>query len=102
MVVVYREDQTISYHSVLNIRPLEIGEEEDCTMAKTEQVRLTPEKVDVEYDERGDALYIAFSPDTVADDSELTDNDVLVRYKDNKIIGLTILHFSKRQRKVSS
>ena len=71
-------------------------------MAKTEQVRLTLEKVDVEYDEKGDALYIAFSPDTVADDSELTDNDVLVRYKGNKIIGLTVLHFSARQRKVSS
>jgi uncharacterized protein YuzE len=71
-------------------------------MAKTEQVRLTPEKIDVEYDKKGDALYIAFSPDTVADDSELTDNDVLVRYKGNKIIGLTVLHFSERQRKVSS
>jgi uncharacterized protein YuzE len=65
-------------------------------------VRLTPEKIDVEYDKKGDALYIAFSPDTVADDSELTDNDVLVRYKGNKIIGLTVLHFSERQRKVSS
>lgn len=48
-------------------------------MAKAEQGRLSPDKIDVEYDERGDALYIAFSPDTVADDSELTDNDVLVR-----------------------
>jgi len=71
-------------------------------MAKTEQVRISPEKVDVEYDAKGDALYISFGPDTVADDSELTDNDVLVRYKDNKIIGLTVLHFSERQRKTSS
>ncbi|MGA3298378.1 MAG: DUF2283 domain-containing protein [Candidatus Bathyarchaeia archaeon] len=71
-------------------------------MAKAEQVRLTPDKVDVEYDEKGDVLYIAFSPDTAADDSELTDNDVLIRYKGNKIIGLTVLHFSERQRKVSS
>jgi uncharacterized protein YuzE len=71
-------------------------------MAKTEQVRLTPEKIDVEYDERGDALYIAFGPDTVADESELTDNDVLVRYKDNEIIGLTVLHFSERRKKVST
>jgi hypothetical protein len=43
-------------------------------MAKTEQVRLTPESVDVEYDENGDALYISFGPDTVADESELTAN----------------------------
>jgi uncharacterized protein YuzE len=70
-------------------------------MAKAEQVRLSPERIDVEYDERGDALYIAFSSDTIADDSELTDNDVLVRYIDKEIIGLTILHFSERQKKQS-
>ena len=44
-------------------------------------------------------LYIAFSPEAVADDSELTENDVLIRYKGDKIVGLTILHFSERQRK---
>jgi len=71
-------------------------------MAKTEQVKLAPERIDVEYDEGGDALYIAFSPETIADDSELTDNDILLRYKDNKIIGLTILHFSKRQKRGST
>jgi uncharacterized protein YuzE len=71
-------------------------------MAKTEQVKLTPGRIDVEYDERGDTLYIAFSPDTVADDAELTDNDVLVRYKDHKIIGLTVLHFSERRKTAPS
>jgi uncharacterized protein YuzE len=70
-------------------------------MAKAEQVRLARERIDVEYDEIGDALYIAFSPDTIADDSELTDNDVLVRYKGKEIIGLTILHFSERQKRQS-
>jgi uncharacterized protein YuzE len=70
-------------------------------MARTEQVKLTPERIDVEYDRRGDALYIAFSPDSIADDSELTDNDVLVRYKDDKIIGLTILRFSERRKEPS-
>lgn len=68
-------------------------------MAKTELVKLAPETLDVEYDEKGDVLYIAFSPETVADDSELTENDVLLRYKGDKIIGLTILHFSERARK---
>lgn len=71
-------------------------------MAKTEQVKLSPELVDVEYDTKGDVLYIAFSRDTVADDSELTDNDVLLRYKDNKIIGLTVLHFSERKKQGAS
>ncbi len=71
-------------------------------MAKTEQVKLSPELVDVEYDTKRDVLYIAFSRDTVADDSELTDNDVLLRYKDNKIIGLTVLHFSERKKQGAS
>ena len=68
-------------------------------MAKTEQVKLSPERIDVEYDHKGDALYIPFSPDTVADHSELTDNDVLLRYKENEMIGLTILHFSERHKR---
>jgi len=67
-------------------------------MAKTDLVKLAPETLDVKSDEEGDVLYIAFSPETVPDDSELTENDVLLRYKDDKIIGLTILHFSERQR----
>ncbi|MGA2627778.1 MAG: DUF2283 domain-containing protein [Candidatus Bathyarchaeia archaeon] len=68
-------------------------------MAKAEQVKLTPERIEIEYDKRADTLYIAFDRENAADDSELTDNDVLVRYKDRNIIGLTILHFSERQSK---
>ncbi len=30
-----------------------------------------------------------------ADDSELTDDDSLIRYKDNKVIGLTTLKIRK-------
>ncbi len=71
-------------------------------MARAEQVKLAPDRIDVEYDERGDALYIAFSPEAVADESELTENDVLLRYKGDKIIGLTILHFSERKKKPAS
>jgi uncharacterized protein YuzE len=60
-------------------------------MAKTELVKLAPEGIDIEYDEKGDVLYISFDPETAADDSELTENDVLLRYKGDKIVGLTIL-----------
>ena len=71
-------------------------------MAKTDSVKLAPEKVDVEYDEKGDTLYVTFSSETVADDSELTENDILLRYKGDRIIGLTILHFSERQKRIAS
>ena len=67
-------------------------------MAKSEVVALTPEKMDVEYDKETDVLYISFSPGTAADDSELTGNDIIIRYKDRKIIGLTVLHFSERRK----
>ncbi len=68
-------------------------------MAKIDIVELTLETIDVEYDEKGDALYIAFTPNTVADNSELTDNDILLRYRGSKIIGITILHFSERRKR---
>jgi uncharacterized protein YuzE len=66
-------------------------------MAKAEQVKLIPERIEIEYHKRADTLYIAFDRENAADDSELTDNDVLIRYKDRNIVGLTILHFSERQ-----
>ena len=50
------------------------------------------------YDAEADVIYIDFGlhPKS-ADDSELTDDDVIIRYdKNEEIIGLTILHASKR------
>ncbi len=67
-------------------------------MAKTEIVALSTDAVNVEYDEKADVLYISFSQDTKADDSELTENDVIIRYKNQRIIGLTVLHFSDRHK----
>jgi len=65
-------------------------------MAKSEIVALSTEAVDVEYDEKADVLYILFGLDSGADELELTDNDVVIRYKGGKIIGLIVLHFSER------
>lgn len=50
------------------------------------------------YDAEADTAYINFqNPPAEADDSELTDDDVLLRYgKDGEVIGLTILHISQR------
>jgi uncharacterized protein YuzE len=49
------------------------------------------------YDAEADVLYINFKKPSVATDSELTDNDVIIRYEGEEIIGLTILHVSKRE-----
>jgi uncharacterized protein YuzE len=48
------------------------------------------------YDEEADVLYINFKKPSYATDSELTDDDVIIRYQGKDIIGLTILHASKR------
>jgi len=48
------------------------------------------------YDPEADVLYINFKKPARATDSELTDDDVIVRYEGDEVIGVTILHVSKR------
>jgi len=48
------------------------------------------------YDAEADVLYINFKKPSVATDSELTDDDVIIRYEGDEVIGLTILHASTR------
>jgi uncharacterized protein YuzE len=57
----------------------------------------TPQKnVWLNYDEEADVLYVNFKRPSVATDSELTDDDVIVRYENNEMIGMTILHARQR------
>jgi uncharacterized protein YuzE len=49
------------------------------------------------YDAEADALYINFKRPSHATDSELTENDVIVRYEGDEVVGLTVLHASQRQ-----
>jgi uncharacterized protein YuzE len=48
------------------------------------------------YDAEADVLYLNFKKPSVASDSELTDNDVIIRYEGDEVVGLTILHASTR------
>jgi uncharacterized protein YuzE len=48
------------------------------------------------YDAEADVLYINFKKPSYATDSEITDDDVIIRYENDEVIGLTILHASKR------
>lgn len=48
------------------------------------------------YDAEGDVLYVHFREPNVATDSELTDDDVIIRYDGDEVIGITILHASHR------
>ena len=48
------------------------------------------------YDTGADTLYVNFKKPSHADDSEMTDDDVIIRYEGKKIVGMTILHASRR------
>jgi uncharacterized protein YuzE len=48
------------------------------------------------YDLEADVMYINFKKPSAATDSELTDDDVIVRYEGDEVIGFTVLHASQR------
>lgn len=49
------------------------------------------------YDKEADVLYINFKKPSHADDSELTDDDIIIRYEKGEIVGTTILNASRRK-----
>ena len=48
------------------------------------------------YDAEADVLYINFKKPAHATDSELTDDDVIIRYEGDEVVGLTVLHANSR------
>jgi len=50
------------------------------------------------YDEPADVISMNFKTGAEATDSELGPDDIIVRYRGEEIIGLTILHASRRSR----
>ncbi len=48
------------------------------------------------YDREADVLYVNFRNPSEADDAELTDDDIIVRYAGEEVVGLTILHAGSR------
>ncbi len=60
-------------------------------------VRLTPHRyLWSSYDADADVLYINFKKPSHATDSEMTEDDIIVRYEGEEVVGLTVLHASKR------
>lgn len=49
------------------------------------------------YDKEADVLYVDFKKPSHADDAELTDDNVLIRYEGDKVVGFTIMDASKRK-----
>ncbi|WP_447601737.1 DUF2283 domain-containing protein [Nitrospira sp. Nam80] len=53
------------------------------------------------YDAEADTLYVNFKKPSHATDSEMTDDDVIVRYEGEEVIGFTVLHAGKRLKKAA-
>ena len=74
-----------------------------AALAIEEYLRLLPSLKQTEqgslwmsYDAEADVLYVNFKKPSEATDSELTDDDVVIRYEGEEVIGCTILHASQR------
>lgn len=50
----------------------------------------------LDFDREADVLYISLKRPQQATDSELTDDDVLLSYHDDELVGITVLHASQR------
>jgi len=50
----------------------------------------------VDYDAEADVLYISFRRPQQATDTELTEEGILLRYRGDEIVGITILDASTR------
>jgi uncharacterized protein YuzE len=48
------------------------------------------------YDNEADVLYLHFKKPTHADDSEITEDEIIIRYENKVVVGLTILNASKK------
>ncbi len=54
-----------------------------------------PQRFESSYDDVGDVLYVRFEKGA-ADHSDLSLNDVVLRYREGRLIGITILNASTR------
>jgi uncharacterized protein YuzE len=106
LVVVYREVDTDGFHYRIPDAPQAIlREKEGCmeTLDLESYLRFLPnvqhspaKSVWMTYDTEADVLYVNYRKPGIATDSELTDDDVIIRYDGDEIIGFTVLHVSDR------
>jgi len=48
--------------------------------------------ISLHYDDEADVLYIHLGDSVDADDTEITDDDLIIRYRNGKIVGITIMN----------
>jgi uncharacterized protein YuzE len=61
-----------------------------------EKVAISLEKIDLDYDEEADVLYLSFGKPRQAQDSVEVEDGIIYRIADNEIVGITITNFKAR------
>jgi uncharacterized protein YuzE len=59
-------------------------------------IKMPETKMWIDYDKEADVLYISFKRPQHATDSEMLENGILLRYKGEELVGITVLNASKR------
>jgi uncharacterized protein YuzE len=59
-------------------------------------LKFPQKKMWIDYDKKADVLYISFKRPQKATDSEMTENGILLRYRGEELVGITILDASTR------
>jgi uncharacterized protein YuzE len=83
-VVVYKEDESMAALNLEQIMDL-----------APQLLRLPSGRMWASFDAEADVLYVNFKKPSHADDSELTEQDILIRYEKGEIVGVTILRASR-------
>ena len=51
--------------------------------------------ISFDYDKNADVLYISFQKPQQATDTEMISDDILIRKRNNELVGITVMHASK-------
>lgn len=57
------------------------------------------EQLIFDYDKEADVLYLSFKHPQQATDSEMLPNDMILNYRKNELVGITILNAKSKYRK---
>jgi uncharacterized protein YuzE len=61
-----------------------------------ESLVVKPEKLDIDYDDKSDVLYISMGKPREADDSIEPQEGVVMRTRKGELVGITIVGFKER------
>ncbi|MFH1392557.1 MAG: DUF2283 domain-containing protein [bacterium] len=58
-------------------------------------MRMPSKHIWLDYDKEADIMYVSFEKPQQATDTEVLDNGMLIRKRNNKIVGLTLINASQ-------